>query len=82
MDEKLRWYQRWGIRLHLLYCVWCRRYAAQVRFLREAARQYAGKLNQATSDALSSEAKTRMQQQLDIAMKEHPTPPADPTATE
>ena len=28
-----------GIKCHLIYCVWCRRYHRQIRFLREALRR-------------------------------------------
>jgi hypothetical protein len=48
MDEQLPWYRRLAVRVHLLYCVWCRRYASQVLFLRKAARELAPQPNDKT----------------------------------
>ena len=33
LDTPLTWRQRWGMRLHLLFCRLCRRYVGQLRFL-------------------------------------------------
>lgn len=72
MDTKLRWYQWLGMRIHLLYCVWCRRYASQVGFLRKAC-HHLGKEPQATpSQTLSAEAKEKMRARLSEAMKGEP----------
>ena len=38
LEQSLPWRARLGLRLHLLLCKWCRRYALQVRFLRVACR--------------------------------------------
>lgn len=38
LDRTLPFPERLGLRLHLLLCKWCRRYARQIRFLREALR--------------------------------------------
>lgn len=40
-DRRLAWRERLGLRVHLLLCVACARFARQIRFLREAARQAA-----------------------------------------
>ncbi len=64
MDTRLRWHQRLGIRLHLLYCVWCRRYAAHLRFLRQAARKLASEAESNPSHTLSDEARERIRTQL------------------
>jgi hypothetical protein len=75
MDCKVPWHRRLAMRVHLLYCVWCRRYAAQLQILRKAAKG----LNQDTlvsSPAkLSDEAKDRMRTRLQEAAKD--LPPAD-----
>lgn len=39
LDRRLSWTERWGVRLHQLYCLGCRRFARQLVFLREAARR-------------------------------------------
>ena len=36
LDGKLPWSHRLAIRIHHLYCKACRRYARQIRFLRDA----------------------------------------------
>jgi hypothetical protein len=75
MDAKLPWYQRLGIRLHLLYCVWCRRYTAQLRFLQRAAREMAGESADFSDSKLSSEAKAQMRKRLQDALKNPPSSP-------
>jgi len=75
MDAQLPWHQRLGIRLHLMYCVWCRRYAAQLRFLRTAAKHSPAELEVVPPHALSSEAKDQIRVRLHEALKK-PSPPA------
>ena len=70
MDANLRWYQRLAVRFHLLYCVWCRRYAAQLRFLRKAAGQLSPQELALSSEKLSGEAKEQMQARLQQALRE------------
>ena len=36
LEAPLTWRQRWGMRLHLLFCRLCRRYVGQLRFLERA----------------------------------------------
>jgi len=72
MDTKLRWYQWLGMRIHLLYCVWCRRYASQIRFLHKACDQLAPETQASPSHTLSSEAKEKMRARLQEAMKDEP----------
>lgn len=42
MDESLSWRQRMAVRVHLVMCGACRRFAAQMSFLRQAGRSYPG----------------------------------------
>jgi hypothetical protein len=73
MDAKLPWHQRLAIRIHFLYCIWCRRYAAQIKFLRKATREIAGGANPAGPDKLSIEAREQIRQRLAQALNEdHP----------
>ena len=74
MDARLPWPRRLAIRLHLLYCLGCRRYAAQLRFLRRAGRQLAAQALQAPPVALSSEARQQMVARLKTALKDPPAP--------
>ena len=74
MDAKLPWHRRLGVRLHLLYCVWCRRYAAQLQFLRRASRGLAAQVPEAPAQQLSSHAKQQMVTRMHEALKDPPAP--------
>ena len=76
LDARLPWPQRLGVRLHLLYCVWCRRYVAQVRFLREATRQLARKAEDAPAVTLPPQAREHVRARLRQAWRENPPPSA------
>jgi hypothetical protein len=75
MDAKLPWYKRLAVKLHLLYCVWCRRYAAQLQFLRRATKELAAAAADTESPRLSDEAKEHMRQRLQEALKSPPPSP-------
>jgi len=70
MDAKLRWYQRLGMRIHLLYCVWCRRYAAQLRFLRRASHHLGEEQADAVPQRLPPEAKQRIRERIQESMRD------------
>ena len=72
MDGRLRWYQRLGVRIHLLYCVWCRRYAAQLQFLRKATQDLGSELDTVPAHSLSNEARDKIQTRLQEAMRDNP----------
>jgi hypothetical protein len=74
MDAKLRWYQSLGVRLHLLYCVWCRRYAAQLQVLRKASKELAPEVDAVPSHTLSNEAKNKIRTRLQEALRNDPPP--------
>ena len=69
MDGKLRWHQNLAVRLHLLYCLWCRRYAVQLKFLRKATRQLATDPAGTSAQKLSGEAKTQINARLQEELK-------------
>ncbi len=64
LDRPLTLSERFGLRFHLFFCNWCRRYGKQIEFLRFAARQYEPDDQPATPPALSSEARQRIKQRL------------------
>jgi hypothetical protein len=74
MDVKLPWYQRLAIRVHLLYCVWCRRYSNQVQFLRKATIELGDRADGEGAAKLSDEAKGQIRQSLRQAMNESRPP--------
>lgn len=71
-DTRLRWYQWLGMRIHLIYCVWCRRYASQVRFLQKASKRLGTELEATSSHTLPAEAREKMRARLQEAMKDEP----------
>jgi Putative zinc-finger len=73
MDDRLPWHQRLAIRFHLLYCVWCRRYAAQIQFLRKATKALAVASTEASTPKLSVEAKEQMRKRLETALTNPPS---------
>ena len=52
--------EKMGLRIHLLVCAWCRRYAKNIRFLKEVIEAPAEQKNCGHSHALTAEAKGRM----------------------
>jgi len=62
--------------VHLLYCVWCRRYAAQLKFLRRATRELSPEALDAAPQKLSSQEKEQMNASLRESLKTLP-PPAE-----
>ena len=72
MDARLRWYQWLGMRIHLVYCVWCRRYASQIHFLHKACKQMDSESEASPTHILSNEAKDKMRARLLEAMRSEP----------
>ena len=64
MDRKLSMAERLGLRLHLLLCQWCRRYGAQLKFLRSASHECEEHLEPELAQGLSPEARERIKQRL------------------
>ena len=60
LDVNLPWHRRLVLKLHLLYCLWCRRYAAQLRFLRQAARRFPPEALADSTQKLTAEEKQQM----------------------
>jgi hypothetical protein len=83
MDTTLPWHRRLAIRVHLLYCVWCRRYATQLHIVSKAARQLETEVPRAADAKLSLEAKDQIRARLHSGLgsappgdsKEGPLPP-------
>jgi hypothetical protein len=74
MEARLPWHQRLGVRFHLLYCVWCRRYASQIQFLSKATKGLAtGEEDSSPAQKLSPEAKEQMRQRVQNALNHPPS---------
>lgn len=64
LEQKLPLAKRIGLKLHLLFCVWCRRYGRQIRCLHHAAHEHSDQLADTTPQKLSSAARDRIKQKL------------------
>jgi hypothetical protein len=74
LDRELPLLQRVMMRFHLLYCIACRRYRRQVRFLRTAMSRYATRSEKTEGESmasLSSEARQRMKDALENSTTEN-----------
>jgi len=64
LDRKLPLRQRFGLRVHLLLCKWCRRYGEQITFLRNAAHEHADEMAEPIPQKLPDEARERIKRRL------------------
>ena len=64
LDHKLPLRQRFGLRVHLLLCKWCRRYGKQITFLRDAAHEHPDKMAEPVPQRLSEQARERIKHRL------------------
>lgn len=65
-DRRLSWRERSGMRLHLMFCEACTRFARQMRFLHEAARRFAQRRTEDDEQVrLSAKALERIARELD-----------------
>ena len=62
LERSLSLSERWSLRLHLVVCVWCVRYLAQIRFLRQLVRLHDESAPEETSPShgLRLEARARI----------------------
>jgi len=65
LDRPLTWRERWAVRLHLLICVYCRRFAQQLQWMRRAMQGWQQQVAEDSEVALSQDARDRITQQLD-----------------
>ncbi|QDC43479.1 zf-HC2 domain-containing protein [Methylophilus medardicus] len=65
LDRPLTWRERWAVRLHLLICVYCRRFAQQLQWIRRAMQGWQQQVAEDSEVALSQDARDRITQQLD-----------------
>ena len=64
LDHRLPALERFGLRLHLFLCKWCRRYGKQIRLLHDAAREHPEALADAVPQKLSPAARERISHSL------------------
>ena len=71
LDEKLPVFRRLALWLHQRMCGLCRRYAGQLKFMRDAAAESEEKLSPPAEDArLSGAARSRLKEKLRSATKD------------
>jgi hypothetical protein len=64
LDHPLPPVKRAGLWLHLLVCIWCRRYGKQIHLLHEQTREHAEAVAAAAPQTLSAEARERIKCKL------------------
>jgi hypothetical protein len=64
LDGRLTFFERLGLRFHLVLCRWCRRYGRQIMFLRSAARDHAHDDPPSPPPGLSPAARERIKRRL------------------
>jgi len=60
------------MKVHLLYCVWCRRYATQLQFLRKAIKELPPEAFDVPPSNLSNEEKEQLRARLQESIKNLP----------
>jgi len=70
IDRKLPWKVHLEVKMHLLMCKNCHRYAKQVKFMHAELSNIEQNLS---AISLSPEAKKRIQQSLQLAQTKHPS---------
>lgn len=65
LDRRLTLRERWAVRLHLLICVYCRRFLQQLKWMRKALHSWQQTEEYSHPVALSSAARERIAQHLD-----------------
>jgi len=64
MDKELSLLTRIKLRIHYLMCSFCKRYAKQLKYMREVAREFPEKIGEVSDATLSAEAKQRLKEAL------------------
>ena len=64
MDKPLPLTTRVKLRIHYLMCSFCERYAKQLKYMREVAREFPEKIGEVSDATLSAEAKERLKEAL------------------
>jgi hypothetical protein len=64
MDKELPLTTRIKLRIHYLMCSFCERYAKQLKYMREVAREFPEKIDEISGATLPAEAKQRLKEAL------------------
>ena len=64
MDKELSLITRIKLRIHYLMCSFCERYAKQLNYMREVAREFPEKIGEVSDAKLPVEAKQRLKEAL------------------
>ncbi len=64
LDGTLPLRQRVGLKCHLLFCTWCRRYGRQLQFLREAVERRGDRFAEDSPYKLTADTRNRIRERL------------------
>jgi hypothetical protein len=65
LDRPLTWRERWAVRIHLLICVYCRRFKQQLKWIRGYMPRWQQQASERSDIVLPMAARERIAQQLD-----------------
>jgi hypothetical protein len=65
LDRPLTWRERWAVRIHLLICVYCRRFKQQLKWIRDYMPRWQQQASERNDIVLPMAARERIAQQLD-----------------
>lgn len=69
LDRKLNWRERMAVRLHLLICVYCRRFMQQLLVMRATLKRLSQQIENDENIMMSSETKARIAHHIDTHVK-------------
>ena len=64
MDKELPASTRLKLRIHYLMCSFCERYAKQLNYMREVAREFPEKIGEVSAEKIPDDVKQRMREAL------------------
>lgn len=65
MDQRLPLITSLRMKLHYIICVWCKRYAKQIAFLKRASRRFPENAANAGAEPISPDTKRRLKAEIE-----------------
>ena len=69
LDRQLSWRERFAVRLHLLFCKYCKRFSQQIITMRKALSRLSQSIENDSDIRLPSETKSRIEHSIESSLK-------------
>ena len=69
MDQRLPLITSLRMKLHYIICVWCKRYAKQIAFLKRASRRFSENAANAGAEPISPDTKRRLKAEIERILR-------------